>query len=257
MTAAFVGAVAFPETIPYALIWAAVIAAAAFVSPGISVLLGLYGLALSIAGGYISDNANTQIFWVRMAAYALIGVIATLLSIQRFRREAALLDRATTDELTGLATRRLLVERLEAQMEVRDREGVPAVVYADLDFFKQVNDSHGHAAGDEVLRRASERLLACTRTADTLARFGGDEFVIACPTVDGLDGAQAVCDRIIEAFGPPFHVGSVEVTVGITLGAAVGSHDSTQGPAALIDAADEALIACKQANRGTYKIVNV
>ena len=257
MTAAFVGAVAFPETIPYALIWAAVIAAAAFVSPGISVLLGLYGLALSIAGGYISDNANTQIFWVRMAAYALIGVIATLLSIQRFRREAALLDRATTDELTGLATRRLLVERLEAQMEVRDREGVPAVVYADLDFFKQVNDSHGHAAGDEVLRRASERLLACTRTADTLARFGGDEFVIACPTVDGLDGAQAVCDRIIEAFGPPFHVGSVEVTVGITLGAAVGSHDSTQGPAALIDAADDALIACKQANRGTYKIVNV
>lgn len=257
MTAAFVGAVALPETIPYALIWAAVIAAAAFVSPGISLCLAVYGLALSIAGGYISNNATTQIFWVRMGAYALIGLIAVLLSVQRSRREAALLERATTDELTGLATRRLLVERLEAQMEVRDRDGATAVFYTDLDFFKQVNDSFGHAAGDEVLRRASERLLACTRTADTLARFGGDEFVIACPTVDGVDGATAVCERILDAFGPPFHVGSVEVMVGITVGAAVANPGADKGPAALIDAADEALIACKQASRGTYQIVNV
>ncbi len=257
MTVAFACAIAFPDTIPQALIWVGVIASAAFVSPGISVVLSIYGLALSIAGGFVAGNANTQIFWVRMGAYALIGLLTVLLSIQRFRREEALLDRATTDELTGLATRRLLVERLEAQMEVRDREGVPAVFYADLDFFKQVNDSHGHAAGDEVLRRASERLLACTRTADTLARFGGDEFVIACPTVDGLDGATAICERIIEAFRPPFHVGSVEVTVGITLGAALGSTAAIQGPAVLIDAADDALIACKQASRGTYKIVNI
>ncbi len=257
MTAGFIGAVALPETVPYALIWAAVIASAAFVTPAIAGILSLYGLALSIAGGYISDNANSQIFWGRMLAYAIIGAIAVLLSLQRSRREAALLDRATTDDLTGLATRRLLVERLEAQMEVRDREGVPAVFYADLDFFKQVNDTHGHGAGDEVLRRASERLLACTRTADTLARFGGDEFVIACPTIDGEDGARAVCDRIIEAFAPPFHVAGVDVIVGITIGAAVAAPGSEMGPGALIDAADEALIACKQSSRGTYTIVKV
>jgi len=257
MTGGFIGAVALPETVPYALIWAAVIASAAFVRPAMAIVLSLYGLALSIAGGYISGNANTQIFWGRILAYALIGIIAVLLSIQRSRREAALLDRATTDDLTGLATRRLLVERLEAQMEVRDRDGVPAVFYADLDFFKQVNDTHGHGAGDEVLRRASERLLACTRTADTLARFGGDEFVIACPTIDGEDGARAVCDRIIEAFAPPFHVAGVDVTVGITVGAAVAAPGSEMGPGALIDAADEALIACKQSSRGTYTIVKV
>ncbi len=256
MAAAFAGAIVFPELIPYALIWAAVIAAAAFVRPRAAAGFAVYGLALSVIGGVVSDNADSKVFWVRMVAYVVIGIIAVLLSRQRTRREEVLLDRATTDELTGLATRRLLVERLEAQMEVRDRDSASAVLYADLDSFKEVNDSLGHAAGDDVLRHASERLLACTRTPDTVARFGGDEFVIACPSIEGIDGVTAMCERILAAFESPIRVRNTTVSVGITIGAAIALPGVDVGPAALIDSADRALLACKQDSPGSFRIAS-
>lgn len=257
MTAMFAAAISFPDVVSYALIWVVVIAAVAFAAPSTSAALGLYGLVLSVVGGVISGSADTPLFWVRMAAFGALSVLGIMLSIQRARREAVLIEQATTDELTGLATRRLLVERLAAQLELRQLDQHSAVLYADLDSFKQVNDSLGHAAGDEVLLRASERLRACTRTADTLARFGGDEFVMACPSVDGASGLTAICERITEAFSPPFHVADRDVVVGISIGAALTTTRTSPSPTALIDAADAALIECKQSTRGTFRIVTV
>ena len=251
----FAAAIIFPNYVPYSLMWAIVIATAAFASPIGTASVAVLGLVLSIVGGFIADTAQTPVFWIRMVAFSAIGVVGVLLAIQRSRREALLIDRATTDSLTGLANRRLLIERLEAQMEMRNRESGSAVLYADLDSFKAVNDTYGHAAGDEVLVRASERLRSCTRAADTVARFGGDEFVIACPSVTGPEELTALCERIIHAFALGFHAGQIEVPIGITLGVAYAPLDSTAGPTALIDAADLALTECKAGSPGTFKII--
>ncbi len=254
---AFLAAITFPDYVPFASIWAVVIACTAFARPRDMVGVGVVGVGLTIVGGFITDIANQPIFWVRVATFAVIGVISVLLSAQRTRREALLIDRATTDALTGLANRRLLIERLEAQMQVRGRGTRTAVLYADLDQFKNVNDSLGHAAGDEVLVRASERLKACTRQAETLARFGGDEFVIACPSIESREEVVALCDRILEAFDKSFRSGTTEVSVGITIGVAIAESDSGIDPSTLIDAADDALTAQKRAGRGAYEIVEL
>lgn len=257
MTAGFVALILRPDLIPFSVMWAAVVVASAFANSWTSAALGFYGLALSVAGGFIVGAADTTIFWVRMGAFVVVAVIGVLLSAQRVKREAILTEQATTDELTGLASRRLLIERFEAQSQLRQSEQASAVLFADLDGFKAVNDSLGHAAGDEVLRRASERLLACTRAADTLARFGGDEFVMACPSVDGGEGLDALCSRIIDAFSPPFHVSGRDVVVGISIGAALAAPGAKSDPTMLIAAADRALIECKQGAPGTYRVVTV
>ncbi|MFN8124287.1 MAG: GGDEF domain-containing protein [Thermoleophilia bacterium] len=128
---------------------------------------------------------------------------------------------AVTDPLTGLANRSLLMERLAAALAVPG--GTPVgVLLVDLDGFKAVNDTHGHAAGDRVLVAVAQRLRGCMRTGDTAGRLGGDEFLAVLEGVSGIAEAQAIAGRLELAMLEPVNLGGGTVTVGGSIGIAVG-----------------------------------
>jgi diguanylate cyclase (GGDEF)-like protein/PAS domain S-box-containing protein len=160
------------------------------------------------------------------------------------------------DGLTGLPNRALLEEHLRKAL-ARARRGGTSVglIYVDLDGFKLVNDSLGHAAGDEVLREAAERLAMTTRASDLLARQGGDEFLLLLGDVDRErdpeEVAVAAGTRILEALSAPFHVSGAEFQLGASIGVALYPRDA-HDPDGLLQAADGAMYRAKRAGRGGY-----
>ncbi|MFA7324756.1 MAG: GGDEF domain-containing protein [Candidatus Nanopelagicales bacterium] len=248
-------AMRIPDLAPIAMIWAPVIFSAIFLGPRVVGALAAFGLALSLITGIVTDVSHEVTFWIRILFLIAVSVFTVLLARRRSLREVNLWNLATTDELTGLANRRLLITRLEAQLAVRGTTHDSAVIYTDLDDFKRINDSFGHAIGDQILVLAAERLGTCIRSADTLARFGGDEFVIAIPVVDGVEGLSALCERMLDAFKEPLKVGMARLSLGITLGAAIIAASELTNPQTLIDAADKALVEVKRTTTGSYKII--
>jgi len=173
---------------------------------------------------------------------------------ERKRLEAELERLALHDSLTGLANRVLLRSHLEVATSKRNQPNHVAVLLLDLDGFKEVNDTHGHAVGDEVLRLVAERLQALTRPSDTLARTGGDEFVLLCPDTD-LAGAVAIAERIVDRLGRPFAVGDVRVTVGASVG--VAHHEGqVDDPDWLMIEADHAMYTAKRAGRSRVRVAS-
>ena len=170
----------------------------------------------------------------------------------RKRLEVELEWRALHDPLTGLANRILLRSRLEVALGRRQRPNHVAVLLVDLDRFKLVNDTHGHAFGDHVLEAIAHRFERLTRPSDTLARTGGDEFVLLCPETD-LAGAEALAARIVAAAAEPVAVDGRVVEVGATVGVA-HVEGSLADPDALLIDADHAMYAAKRAGRGRIGI---
>lgn len=161
--------------------------------------------------------------------------------------EAALTRRASHDPLTGLANRLVLRDRLEtALLATEQRGGQVALIYADLDGFKSVNDSRGQGAGDDLLIHVAERLQGCVRDGDTVARLGGDEFAILCPTIDPTQIAN-LTERITGAVTTPLRRGEEQLTVGVSLGVSVGDHHRDAG--SLIAEADMRMYAAKRRSR--------
>ncbi len=160
------------------------------------------------------------------------------------------IHQAFHDSLTGLPNRQLLIDRLEHALARAARtESRAAVLFVDLDTFKNVNDSLGHAAGDELLREAARRLVGCVRAADTAARFGGDEFVVLLEDVDTQRVAR-VANRILEAMGEPFVVRDREVFIGASIGIAIGGDESDD----LLRNADLALYRAKSKGKGQKQV---
>jgi two-component system cell cycle response regulator len=161
---------------------------------------------------------------------------------------------AVTDALTGLYNRRYLDTHLEKLAERAARGGKPvAVLMLDIDHFKQVNDTHGHAVGDEVLKEFAHRLSRGIRGIDLAARVGGEEVVVVMPDTD-LAGGRHVADRLLadiytEAF--PTAAGSLTVSTSIGLTVSTGAEDSRD---ALLARADKALYAAKQAGRNRVEV---
>jgi len=125
----------------------------------------------------------------------------------RKRAELALAEQAVRDPLTGLANRMLLLDRISQSVVRLERApGTLAVLFLDLDKFKVVNDSLGHSFGDALLIEMAARLTTCARRSDTVARFGGDEFVMLCDRVATPDDARIVAERISRALAVPFFV---------------------------------------------------
>jgi diguanylate cyclase (GGDEF)-like protein/PAS domain S-box-containing protein len=150
-----------------------------------------------------------------------------------------LTDLTLHDPLTGLANRVLFSDRLAHAVERsrRSRERV-AVLFIDLDRFKGVNDSLGHAAGDELLRQASERMRRAVRPADTIARLGGDEFTVLCEDLGAVNDAGWVADRLSDTLERPFDLFGNEIRIGVSIGIAVADrHDSAETVLAKADAA--------------------
>jgi diguanylate cyclase (GGDEF)-like protein/PAS domain S-box-containing protein len=150
-----------------------------------------------------------------------------------------LTDLTLHDALTGLANRVLFADRLAHAVERsrRSKERI-AVLFIDLDRFKIVNDSLGHAAGDELLRQASERMRRAVRPADTIARLGGDEFTVLCEDLGAVNDAGWVADRLSDTLERPFDLFGTETSIGVSIGIAVAdAHDSAETVLAKADAA--------------------
>ncbi|MEN3279670.1 MAG: hypothetical protein V7607_810 [Solirubrobacteraceae bacterium] len=165
-------------------------------------------------------------------------------------RTVEAMQEAFRDSLTGLPNRALFLDRLQHALDVAARrETELCVLFVDLDRFKAVNDSLGHAAGDELLRAAAARLSECTRAADTAARFGGDEFALLLE--DDGNGLQpeVVAERIIASMRRPFPLEGKDVFIGATVGIARAEGDA-QGPDELLRNADLAMYRAKKEGGG-------
>jgi diguanylate cyclase (GGDEF)-like protein len=159
---------------------------------------------------------------------------------------AKLAHQALHDPLTGLANRTLLFDRLGDVLQAcADGDAAHAVLYLDLDDFKAVNDKFGHEAGDMVLIAVANRLRHAVRPADTVARCGGDEFVIFCPgLVDGQSEAESVAQRLLESIERPFSLADTEASISGSIGIAVAS--SSEGAERLVCRADAEMYVAKQ-----------
>ena len=176
----------------------------------------------------------------------------TSLAFERRHTEELLRHAALHDTLTGIANRAQFFLRLEAGTTTVS-EQLLAVLYLDLDGFKNVNDTYGHAAGDQLLRAATDRIAASVRPNDLVARLGGDEFAVLCSAVSTPAEAEAIADRLIEAVAQPIDIGEHRVQVGVSIGIAVARANSTAGTE-LLDAADAALYEAKRAGKGTWRM---
>jgi diguanylate cyclase (GGDEF)-like protein/PAS domain S-box-containing protein len=172
--------------------------------------------------------------------------------------EEQLAHQAFHDSITGLANRALFKDRVEHALERQTRDEDPvSVLFMDLDDFKTINDSLGHAAGDLLLAEVGERLRACLRMPDTAARFGGDEFAILLEDGGEGVGAADVAARILEALEGPFHLEDQDVFVRASIGIATAQPERATGPEGaeeLLRNADVAMYIAKEAGKGRYQI---
>jgi diguanylate cyclase (GGDEF)-like protein len=159
--------------------------------------------------------------------------------------------KATHDPLTGLPNRLLLADRIEQAAALSARANTTFAIHClDLDHFKEVNDSRGHGAGDLLLAQAADRMRSCLRKGDTLARVGGDEFILLEADVNSPDDAAATAERLIEAIRRPFDLNGTPAIVTTSVGIALYEKGG-QSAAELLQNADSALYRAKSLRRGT------
>ncbi|OAN45685.1 hypothetical protein A6A04_07430 [Paramagnetospirillum marisnigri] len=156
------------------------------------------------------------------------------------------------DSLTGLPNRRLLEDRIGHAIAVAERQNRSiAVLFADIDNFKVINDTLGHKQGDTLLRMAAERMSAIIRSMDTIARWGGDEFVIVVEGLESAGEAANVAEKLIEEIGVPIHLDSNLLRIGVSIGISLYPQDGTDATT-LIKNADMALFEAKGRGRNTF-----
>ena len=237
------GAVAGTSFVPYVPVVVAAGVVALQVAAGrtagrVDVLLGGAAVVLVLARQWATVRDNGR----------LAGELAA--------REAALRHQAFHDGLTGLANRALFQDRVEHALELHRRDLRPlAVLFCDLDDFKLVNDTLGHAGGDALLVRVAERLRGTLRSGDTLARLGGDEFAVLLE--DG-DEPGLVAQKVVDALRAPFTVEGRTLTVGASVGTtAIAPEAVTPTADALLAQADTAMYAAKRSGKGTRRAFEV
>ncbi|MEP6655709.1 MAG: diguanylate cyclase [Betaproteobacteria bacterium] len=199
-----------------------------------------------------ADDASAS--WVAHQAVRLNdGVSVTARDITLLKNtERQLRSKAENDVLTGLPNRALFFDRLSrALADGRQSSSGVAVLFLDIDRFKQVNDRHGHAVGDAVLVEFADRLRKLVRATDTVARLGGDEFAIILPKLVDIAQAERVAADILSAIGVPFVTTSTRLEIGTSIGVAFSS-DGHNTPEALVSGADRKLYQAKSGGRGRF-----
>jgi len=179
--------------------------------------------------------------------------VATFSDItQRKVDEELILHQASHDPLTDLPNRRTFEDRLEMSLAGADRhQRIFALLYLDLDHFKEVNDSLGHAAGDTLLTQATRRMRSCVRAGDTLARLGGDEFAIILSELESAQEATEIAHRLIDALACPYLLDGTQASVTASIGIAIHPHDGKDANS-LRQCADAALYRAKAAGRNRW-----
>lgn len=178
------------------------------------------------------------------------------LNLRLVESEAHLRKMANHDHLTGLANRSLLEESLLQAIERAKRnKSKIAVLLADLDGFKPVNDNHGHDVGDDLLRIIANRLKAAVRSSDTVARIGGDEFVLLLDTIKGPHDAVSMAEKVLSAIREPANIRGAELKVSASIGVAVFPDDGMEAET-LVKHADRAMYDAKLAGRNQLKLAD-
>ena len=210
---------------------------------------------------YISITRDGRQIWQQVsgvpifnAAGERVGYRGTGLDIsERKLAEQRIEELATRDALTQLPNRRLLTDRLSQGILAAQRSGgLIAALFIDLDRFKTINDSLGHAAGDELLRTVADRLQQLMRKGDTLARIGGDEFVVVLEALRVPEDAGAVAQKIISVLSEPYAIAGKTLMTSASIGISVFPGDAADGPT-LVRNADMAMYFAKEHGRRNYQ----
>ena len=206
-------------------------------------------------------DGSVYVVWLSISAISDDGAdsggrhVATFIDItQRKEVEELLRHRAQSDPLTDLPNRTLFYDRLQVALSQARRYGHEfALLYIDLDYFKAVNDSMGHAAGDQLLVETAHRLLQAVRESDTVARLGGDEFAVILPQIGGRSEVEEIARRVLSAVARPYQLTAGEARVSASIGGAI--YPQHGGDLEGIRAsADAALYRAKEAGRNTYRL---
>ncbi len=180
-----------------------------------------------------------------------VGIFSDISEIKK--NEAQIEFLAYHDPLTGLPNRLLARDRMELAMSSADRAGGKAtLLFLDLDNFKTINDSLGHAVGDALLKAVADRLRGCLRDTDTLSRQGGDEFLIVLPEVSDSDAIAAVAEKILDRMAGLLHIDGHELSTSLSIGLAVYPDDGGDFET-LFKKADTAMYQAKEAGRNSYR----
>src|SRR5690554_2128440 len=167
-------------------------------------------------------------------------------------REQQIWRQANHDHLTGLPNRQMFQERLQAAMKEADRDNKAfALIFLDLDLFKDVNDTLGHNVGDQLLKEASRRLLSCVRDTDTVARIGGDEFTVIVSDVPSQSVVERICEEILRKIAKPYQLGENVATVSASIGVTMYPEDASDA-GEILKNADMAMYAAKECGRNQY-----
>jgi diguanylate cyclase (GGDEF)-like protein len=203
----------------------------------------VYTLVLQVVGAGLLLFA--VVFFWNMSLRREVGLRRDMEQKMRFM--------ATHDDLTQLANRALLQERLEqAVMQHARHQEKLALLFIDLDGFKAVNDSFGHDVGDELLTRVAAMLKYCVRKSDTVARFGGDEFVVLLTGLLDRDDAAIVAEKILLQLAEPVQLSVSQVKVGASIGIALYPDDGIDSNG-LLKSADSLMYLAKQSGKGQYR----
>jgi diguanylate cyclase (GGDEF)-like protein len=180
------------------------------------------------------------------------GFVTTYLDVTEQRRQQALITHlAHHDPLTDLPNRVLMLDRLSQALARVKRGDVMALFYIDLDRFKPVNDTYGHAVGDALLVEVAKRFKAATRETDTVARVGGDEFVVLQSGVRLVTDIEVLADRLVHMISGHYRIAGHSVEIGVSIGVAIAPVDG-QDPDELLRRADKALYRCKSQGGQDY-----
>ncbi|MES2299184.1 MAG: diguanylate cyclase [Pseudomonadota bacterium] len=240
--------------------------------PGLNGFQVMKGLKEIEKGGYLPVLALTAQPSFKIAAleagardfiskpFDLLEVhkrIHNMLEVRLLYKELAQYSRtqqelALHDALTGLPNRRLLEDRVATTLQHAKRtRHKAAILYLDLDGFKGINDTYGHAYGDEILKMVAQRLVACSRKEDTVARLGGDEFMIVLNNLSGLQDAHGPAGKLVEAINEPFPVNEFTLHLSASIGISIYPDDA-QSVEALISIADLALYEAKRGGKNRF-----
>ncbi len=210
-----------------------------------------------IRSGVSKEIPETQygdkFLYIKISPFPEGAIITSIDITDRKIAERRLSHLATHDPLTGLPNRILFDDRLSLELAHAQRSDKKlSVMLLDLDHFKDINDSWGHTAGDEILKSVGRRLLDFLRKSDSIARMGGDEFLILLPGIENTENAYTIAQKILDAFKEPFIAGSRKLHITLSIGIAIYPDDGTDS-ATLMKNADIAMYDVKEKGRNGYR----